>query len=119
MQGNKSPVLAPEDDSGAMEALRFSLASDIVELVVLTADDIFLQTLRGAVGPTRRLWHVPTSDKVSDLLIAGSVGILVLDVQAVQETGSRFIASMAVSVSVCMECRIPGNSLESAHRLQS
>ncbi len=87
-------MLAPEDDSRAIEALRFSLASDIVELVVLTADDIFLQTLREAVGPTRRLWHVPTSDKVSDLLIAGSVGILVLDVQAVHEMGSRFISEI-------------------------
>jgi TonB family protein len=77
-----------------MEALRFSLASDIVELVVLTADDIFLQTLREAVGPTRRLWHVPTSDKVSDLLIAGGVGILVLDVQAVHEMGPRFISEI-------------------------
>src|SRR3984885_10168430 len=77
-----------------MEALRFSLASDIVELVVLTADDIFLQTLREAVGSTRRLWHVPTSDKVSDLLIAGDVGILVLDVQAVHEMGSRFISEI-------------------------
>jgi TonB family protein len=87
-------VLAPEDDSRAIEALRFSLASDIVELVVLTADDLFLQTLREAVGPTRRLWHVPSSDKVSDLLIAGGVGILVLDVQAVHEMGSRFISEI-------------------------
>jgi TonB family protein len=87
-------VLAPEDENHAIEALRFSFASDIVELVVLTADDAFLQTLREAVGPARRLWHVPTSDKVSDLLIAGGVGILVLDVQAVQETSSRFISEI-------------------------
>lgn len=87
-------MLAPEDDGRALEALRFSLASDIVELVVLTADDIFLQTLREAVGPTRRLWHVPTSDKVSDLLIAGGVGILVLDLQAVHEMGPMFISQI-------------------------
>jgi TonB family protein len=87
-------VLAPEDEDRTIEALRFSLASDIVELVVLTADNAFLQTLREAVGPARRLWHVPTSDKVSDLLIAGGVGILVLDVQAVQEMGSRFISQI-------------------------
>ena len=87
-------MLAPEDDSRAIEALRFSLASDIVELVVLTGDEIFLQTLREAVGSARRLWHVPTSDKVSDLLIAGGVGILVLDVQAVHEMGSRFISEI-------------------------
>ncbi|MGA2343583.1 MAG: hypothetical protein ABSG29_10365, partial [Steroidobacteraceae bacterium] len=87
-------MLAPEDEDRAIQALRFSLASDIVELVVLTADGAFLQTLRDAVGPARRLWHVPTSDKVSDLLIAGGVGILVLDVQAMQEMGSRFISQI-------------------------
>jgi TonB family protein len=87
-------VLAPEDDSRALDALRFSLASDIVELVVLTADDTFLQTLREAVGPSRRLWHVLSSDKVSDLLIAGGVGILVLDVQALHEAAARFIAEI-------------------------
>jgi TonB family protein len=92
MQGHNG--VRPEDDSRAIEALRFSLASDIVELVVLTADDPFLQTLREAVGPTRRLWHVPTSDKVSDLLVAGGVGILVLDVQAVHEMGPRFISEI-------------------------
>jgi TonB family protein len=87
-------VLAPEDESRAMDALRFSLASDIVELVVLTADDPFLQTLREAVGASRRLWHVPSSDKVSDLLVAGGVGILVLDVRALHDTASLFITQI-------------------------
>ncbi len=48
-------MIGPEDEGRAIDALRFSLASDIVELVVLTGDDIFLQTLREAVGPPRRL----------------------------------------------------------------
>ena len=81
-------MLAPEDDGPAMDALRFSLASDIVELVVLTEDAVFLQTLREAVGETRRLWHVPSADKVSDLLIAGGVGILVLDAQSLREAAA-------------------------------
>jgi TonB family protein len=72
----------------------FSLASEIVELVVLTGDEIFLQTLREAVGGSRRLWHVPSSDKVSDLLIAGGVGILVMDAQALNEGASLFIAEI-------------------------
>ena len=75
-------MLASDEEGGALDALRFSLASDIVELVVLTTDEVFLQTLREAVGGARRLWHVPSADKVSDLLVAGEVGILVLDVQA-------------------------------------
>jgi TonB family protein len=69
----------------------FSLASDIVELVVLTTDEVFLRTLREAVGGARRLWHVPSADKVSDLLIAGQVGILVLDVHALPEGAGGFI----------------------------
>src|ERR1700719_2102712 len=88
------PVLASDEEGAALDALRFSLASDIVELVVLTADEIFLQTLREAVGGARRLWHVPSADKVSDLLVAGEVGILVLDVQALNETAAVFVGQI-------------------------
>ena len=87
-------VLAPEEDGGSLDALKFSLASDIVELVVLSTDNAFLQTLREAVGEDRRLWHVMSSDKVSDLLIAGEVGIVVLDLQALSESASVFIGQI-------------------------
>ena len=87
-------MLASEDESGALAALRFSLASDIVELVVLTTDEAFLQTLRDGVGAARRLWHVLSSDKISDLLVAGGVGIVVLDVQALNEAATRFVADI-------------------------
>ena len=87
-------MLAPEEEGRSIAAMGFSLASDIVELVVLTGDVIFLQTLREAVGGSRRLWHVPSSDKVSDLLVAGSVGILVLDALALNETANLFIAEI-------------------------
>jgi TonB family protein len=91
MKGND---VAPDEEGATLEGLRFSLASDIVELVVLTADEAFLQTLREAVGGSRRLWHVPTADKVSDLLVAGEVGILVLDVDTLHETSSVFIGQI-------------------------
>jgi TonB family protein len=87
-------MLASDKDGGTQDAPRFSLASDIVELVVLTTDELFLQTLREAVGSARRLWHVPSSDKVSDLLVAGEVGILVLDVQALNETSAVFVGQI-------------------------
>jgi hypothetical protein len=73
------------------ETLSFSSASDIVELIVLTADEAFLQTLREAVGASRRLWHVPSADQVSDLLVAGQVGILVLDTQVLHDSAGIFI----------------------------
>jgi TonB family protein len=84
-------VLASDEDGGTLDALKFSLASDIVELVVLTADDAFLQTLREAVGGARRLWHVPSADKVSDLLVAGEVGIVVIDVQTLHDGARIFV----------------------------
>jgi TonB family protein len=84
-------VLASDEDGSTLDALKFSLASDIVELVVLTADGTFLQTLREAVGGARRLWHVPSADKVSDLLVAGEVGIVVIDVQALHEAAGVFV----------------------------
>ena len=84
-------MLASDEDGSSLEALKFSLASDIVELVVLTADDAFLQTLREAVGGARRLWHVPSADKVSDLLVAGEVGIVVLDVQMLHDSARVFV----------------------------
>jgi TonB family protein len=87
-------VLPSDADGGTLDALKFSLASDIVELVVLTNDEAFLLTLREAVGAERRLWHVLSSDKVSDLLIAGEVGIVVLDVQALSETAHVFVVQI-------------------------
>jgi TonB family protein len=53
-----------------------------VELVILTADEIFMQTLHEAAGGTRKLWHVATAGELGDQLLAGRVGIFVLDVQA-------------------------------------
>jgi TonB family protein len=84
-------VLA-SDHEDSINSLSFSSASDIVELVIFTRDEVFLQTLREAVGSARRLWHVPSADKVGDLLLAGQVGILVLDVQALSEPASAFVA---------------------------
>jgi TonB family protein len=86
--------LLPSDDQDDERPLNFSFASEIVELVVFSTDEAFLQTLREAVGNTRRIWHVPSADKVCDLLLAGQVGILVLDVQALAEDVSVFVAQI-------------------------
>ena len=87
-------MLAFDEEGATLDALRSNLASEIVELVVLTSDAGFLQTLREAVGGARRLSHVPSADKVSDLLVAGEVGILVLDVQALIEASTVFVGQI-------------------------
>ncbi len=84
----KGPKVFMNSDLGPMS---FSLASDIVELVVLTQDEGFLKTLREAIGESRRLWHVLTGDKVSDLVIAGHVGILVLDTHSLDSPSNIYI----------------------------
>jgi TonB family protein len=86
--------LLPSDDQDDERLLNFSFASEIVELVVFSTDEAFLQTLREAVGNARRIWHVPSADKVCDLLLAGQVGILVLDVQALAEDVGVFVAQI-------------------------
>ncbi len=87
-------MLASDEDGGTLQTLKFSLASEIIELLVLTRDEAFLQTLRVAMGGARRLWHVPSADKVSDLLVAGEVGIVVLDAQALHEAASVFVGQI-------------------------
>jgi TonB family protein len=87
-------VQVAEDDGGALDSLRVSLAGEIVELLVLTDDPLFLQTLREAVGAARRVWHVPSSDKASDLLVAGQVSILVLDVLTLKGEAVRFVGQI-------------------------
>ena len=87
-------MLPSDDQDDERNLLNFSFASEIVELVVFSIDDAFLQTLREAVGNARRIWHVPSADKVCDLLLAGQVGILVLDVQALAEDVGVFVAQI-------------------------
>jgi protein TonB len=70
------------------------LASDIVELIVLSADEQFLATLREALGTATRLWHVSAPDKVADLLTAGEVGILILDGASMNEQSASFITQI-------------------------
>jgi TonB family protein len=87
-------VPALQADHGSIDALGTRPESDPVELVVLTADDPFLNTLREAIGPARRVWHFSSPDKVSDLLVAGKVGILILDAAASSGGGAGFVAQI-------------------------
>jgi TonB family protein len=87
-------LLASEENGDTINSLSFSHARDIIELIVLTTDELFLQTLREAGGGARRLWHVGSPDQVSNLLVAGEVGILVLDTQSVQSAAGTFLTQI-------------------------
>jgi TonB family protein len=81
-------------DDGSVIAADASDASQIVEMVVLTQDEPFLQTLKEAVGSKRRVWPVATAEQVSDLLVAGEVGIFVLDARALHGNTQLFAAEI-------------------------
>ncbi len=72
----------------------FGLASDIVELLVLTDDERLLDMLRTVVGRVRRVWQAASADSVGDLLLAGSVGILVLDSSMLRAEAATFIVDI-------------------------
>ena len=69
-------------------------AHEIVELVVLTADENFLAILREAAGTATRIWHVSAPDKVSDLLLAGEVGILAVDGASIPSSIASFVEQL-------------------------
>lgn len=87
-------MLAIDRDRDLAEAGRSSRAHDIVELIVVSNDEGFLQTLRTAVGSALRIWQIASADKISDLLIAGEVGILILDVSVSGDDTARFIVDI-------------------------
>jgi hypothetical protein len=91
---NSQPLHRSSIKEYAPGAANPSVADDIVEMVVVTTDQAFLRTLRKALCGSRRLWHVASADKVSDLLIAGQVGILVLDVMALNEPAGGFLSQI-------------------------
>ncbi len=76
------------------DAANFSQASEIVELVVLSADAATLKTLREVVNGSRRLWHVTAADRISELRVAGDVGIVILDAQELGAAAPRFIGEI-------------------------
>jgi len=78
------PTVLPADDRPpAGGSSGPSAAHEIVELVVLTAEEHFLAILREAVNGATRLWNVSSPEKVTDLLLAGEVGILAIDGAAI------------------------------------
>lgn len=87
-------MLASDQLSNAPESLSFSLASEIVELLILTTDDALFRALREAVSGSRRLWHVPSADNVSNLIVAGAVGIVVLDARVLDDATGLFIVQI-------------------------
>jgi TonB family protein len=67
------------------------LPGHVVDVVVLTADDGLLATLREASGPEHAIWHAPTADTAVDLLVGGRCGILIADLATLRGDAARLL----------------------------
>jgi protein TonB len=81
-------------ESAALEALKLSIAGDFVEVVALTRDNILAGALRDALGPTRHLWLAQSVDMMSDFLLAGGVGVLLVDAAALDGNPAALIGQI-------------------------
>src|SRR5262245_26031435 len=80
----------PKADSTASAAQRadeqLAAASESVEILALTTDHELLTTLRAGVHPKQqRIWHAPGFTEAAELIMAGRVGVAVIDTRATRE----------------------------------
>ena len=57
--------------------------ASVTDLIVLTDNEEFQSAVMEAVTLQQRVWLVPTTDQAAELLVAGRVGVLVIDTECV------------------------------------
>lgn len=75
--------------------MQLAAAGQAVEVLAVTADQTLLATLREAVGEQQRIWHANTPEQAVELIMAGQVGVVVLDT----------LVTVADSASFCERLR--------------
>ncbi|HKE94049.1 MAG TPA: TonB family protein [Povalibacter sp.] len=73
----------PDAPLGPLKAAG-TFGGDILDVVVLSADEALLLTLQEAAGTTHVIWHAPSPDAAVDLLVGGHCGILIADLNLVR-----------------------------------
>jgi protein TonB len=71
-----------------------SRGAGVTDLVVLTDSEEFQSALKQAVGTQQRVWRVPTTDQAAELLVAGRVGVLVIDTECVPHDAPTLITQL-------------------------
>jgi protein TonB len=73
------PDLAMRFDPAAVADRGHSHGAHDTDLVVLTDAEDFHSAVKAAVNAQQRVWRVPTAEQAAELLIAGRVGVLIVD----------------------------------------
>jgi TonB family protein len=75
----------------AVEAVPAAPAAVLVDVVVLTAEQEVLLSIKGAVGDRNPVWRARTAEEAADLLVTGRCGVLVVDTAAVSQQADTLI----------------------------
>jgi TonB family protein len=76
------PSQTREERSIQRAAAQISAVGETVEVLGLTADAALLAALKQAVGANQRVWHAPDPEQAVELVMAGRVGVIVIDALA-------------------------------------
>ncbi|HZF26110.1 MAG TPA: TonB family protein [Steroidobacteraceae bacterium] len=88
MASRPNPI--PEDPAIAQVAAQLSAAGQSIDILALTSDAELLAILREAVGGSRRVLDARTSEQVGELMMAGKVGVVVVDTLATGDDSAAF-----------------------------
>ncbi|HEU4529784.1 MAG TPA: TonB family protein [Steroidobacteraceae bacterium] len=68
-----------DEHSIAEAAAQISAVGETIEVLALTVDPGLLALLRQSVGANQRVWHAADRDQAVELIMAGNVGVIVID----------------------------------------
>ena len=85
-----SPNLIPEDPTIERVAAQLSAAGQSIDIVALTSDADLLTILHDATGGSRRVLDAATPQQAGELMMAGRVGVVVVDTLATGEDSEAF-----------------------------
>ncbi len=88
VQGSPNPI--PEDPAVARVAAQLSAAGQSIDIVALTSDAGLLAILHDAAGGSRRVLDAATPQHAGELMMAGRVGVIVVDTLATGEDSEAF-----------------------------
>jgi len=88
VQGRPNPI--PEDPAIARVAAQLSAAGQSIDIVALTSDAGLLAILHDAAGGSRRVMDAATPQHAGELMMAGRVGVIVVDTLATGEDSEAF-----------------------------
>ncbi len=97
VQGRPNPI--PEDPAIERVAAQLSAAGQSIDIVALTSDADLLAILHDAAGGSRRVLDAATPQQAGELMMAGRVGVIVVDTLATGEDSEAFCEQLRTPIS--------------------